>query len=253
VVHRQRSEELAAWLDRLVPLLFIGGLVLAFIEIKMPGFGLPGIGSIACFALLLFGRYLVGLADIPHLVVVAVGVILVAVEIFLVPGTLWAGVLGGLLVIGGLIWANLGPGYGLEYPLDRDLAIDSAFETMLWSAFAAVMMLVISRYLPRTPIMNRLVLDAGGSGAGTSPGDASGAHEIVEALRPGTLGTALTDLRPVGKVQLDGDGREFEASCPGGALESGTRIAVIRIHATGRLEVEAAGAETPGPVGSRSS
>ena len=231
-VVRQRSEELASWLDGLLPVLFIGGLIFAFLEIKAPGFGVPGVLSIVCFALLLFGRYMVGLADIPHIIVVSVGVILIATEIFLVPGTLWAGILGGICIIGGLIWANLGPGYGLEYPLDRELALDSAFNTLLWAALAATLMMIVSKFLPKTSLFNRMALEPGG----TSFGDAGGHSAPAVAL--GSRGQVLTELRPVGKVGLDGQLEEFEATWPGGLLEVGTRVAVTRVLLGGRLEVE---------------
>ena len=48
----------------LSPLILILGFVFAFVEFKVPGFGIPGMISIACFAIVLFGRYLVGLADV---------------------------------------------------------------------------------------------------------------------------------------------------------------------------------------------
>ncbi len=231
---RQRSEDLASWLDGLLPILFIGGLIFAFIEIKMPGFGVPGVASILCFALMLFGRYLVGLADIPHLLIVGLGVVLIATEIFVVPGTLWAGILGGLCVLGGLIWANLGPGYGLEYPLDRELAIDSAFNTLLWAAAAAILMTFISRMLPKTALFNRMALVP----AGPTLGDGAGAPGSDSDIALGTLGRAVTELRPVGKVELDGDSREFEATHPGGVLALGSRVRVTRVLVGGRLEVD---------------
>ncbi|MFT5285428.1 MAG: membrane-bound serine protease (ClpP class) [Planctomycetota bacterium] len=234
IVLRQRSENIASALDGLTPLLIIFGLILAFMEIKMPGFGLPGIGSILCFSALLFGRYLVGLADIPHIVAVALGVILIATEIFLVPGTLWAGISGGILVLGGLIWSNLGPGYGLEYPLDRTLAIDSAFETLAWAAAAAGLMMLVSRFLPKTELFNRMALVPSGG----SFGDATGATTEQEIVRVGAKGRALTDLRPVGKVMLAGDDREFEATAPAGLLVEGTDIRVTEVLPGGRLEVE---------------
>ena len=52
-------------LNELRFVLLAAGLVLAFLELKIPGFGLAGILSIACFTLLFTARYLVGLADIP--------------------------------------------------------------------------------------------------------------------------------------------------------------------------------------------
>jgi membrane-bound serine protease (ClpP class) len=240
IVVRQRSEDLASWLDMLAPLLFIGGLVLAFIELKAPGFGVAGIGSLACFGLLFFGRYLTGLADVPHIVLFALGVMLIAAEVFLVPGTLWLGVLGGLCVLVGLIWSNLGPGLGLEYALDRDIAISAGATTVLWMGLAMVVMYVVGRFLPDIPILNRLALE-------TRDGTVASAMPMRQdarfgAAQVGAAGRALTTLRPVGKVVLDAaPDLEFEARSPGGVVEAGSAVRVVEVRASGRLLVEASG------------
>ena len=239
-LERQRSEDLAALLDSLAPLLFIGGLVLAFIELKVPGFGLPGIGAIACFAALLFGRYLTGLADVPQIVLVVVGIALLAVELFLVPGTLWAGVSGGILLFTGLVWSTVGAGLELGDPFERGLAIDRAFEMVVWSAVAAGLMLLLSRLLPRTSLFARLaVAPSGAVGPLDGPSD-PGAEQGAPGPLVGARGVARTALRPVGKVRLDDVERVFEASVPGGAAEPGTRVVVVAEAPGGRLVVEPA-------------
>ena len=55
-------EQLAFWLTALAPLLLLGGILGAYIEFKIPGFGLPGILSVICFSLFFLGHYFAGLA-----------------------------------------------------------------------------------------------------------------------------------------------------------------------------------------------
>ena len=74
LLERTRSEEAASLLAFWTPVLLILGFVLAYIEMKIPGFGIAGILSIACFALVVFGRFLTGLADVPHIVLLVIGV-----------------------------------------------------------------------------------------------------------------------------------------------------------------------------------
>jgi membrane-bound serine protease (ClpP class) len=244
-VKRASSEDLAALLDSLKIVLLVAGLIAAYVEIKAPGFGLPGIVAIACFGLLLFGRWLVGLADIPHIVAVVVGVILIAVEIFLMPGTLWPGLLGGLLVIGGLVFAHIGPDV-LSYPLTRELAIDEAFRLALGVLAAAVGAWVVARFLPKAPIVSRMVLAPGGSQHGGAVLEADDGSAGA-ATREGRLGRAVTDLRPVGKVVLDHDApREQEARASGSAIDRGARVRVVEVQ-TGRLVVEAVRDEQTSP------
>jgi len=221
------------------PVLLILGLVLAFVELKAPGFGVPGILSACCFAALLLGRYLVGLAEIAHVVLIAAGIVLLAVELFLVPGTIWVGLLGAACVFAGFVWSGVSSGAGFEYEMDRSIALDSAFSAALAALVALVLMLLLSRVLPKTPLYSRLAVapaDPRAARASALP-EAEGAH--AAAARAGAAGVALTDLRPVGKVALDGARElEFEARSSGPEIGRGARVVVVEA-AGGRLLVEA--------------
>lgn len=231
-IERSRSDELLGALTRYSFLILAAGLVLAFLEIKAPGFGLPGILSIVCFAVLFIGRYLVGLADVPHIVLAAMGVGLIVVELFVMPGTLWFGLGGAVLIIAGLILSQLGPGFAPGDPLDQAVAMDAVAGLILTAAGSLIAAWLLSRVLPRAPGVRRLVLQP----AGASVADAL--PEAAREVREGDVGSALTDLRPVGKITLDRSGSlEFEASCSGGALARGARVRVVEVRG-GRLVVE---------------
>ena len=59
-----------------------------------------------------------------------------------------------------------------------------------------------------------------------------------EQAHVGAYGTAICDLRPVGKVVLDSDGElEYEARADGDAIDAGLRVRVVEIQG-GRLVVE---------------
>ena len=242
LVERRPSEELASFLYSYGFLFLLLGLVLGYVEFKAPGFGVFGVLSIACFAVFLFGRYLVGLADVGHVVLIALGFVLLAVELFLVPGTLWAGLLGLVLVAGGVVWSFVGPGAGLGEALSREIFLDEALSLALATSLAVALAALLSRLLPSTPIYRHLVLDpgaAGGVSAGAMP-EARDAH--ARMARVGGVGRALTALRPVGKVMLDADPHlEYEARSNGPTLERGSRVRVVEVQASGRLLVEPVG------------
>ncbi|HVS18166.1 MAG TPA: NfeD family protein [Planctomycetota bacterium] len=244
-VERTRGDELAAWLDTFKYVLLVAGLLAAWTEVKAPGFGLPGIVSIACIGLFLFGRFLVGLADVPHVVAVTAGVVLLAVEVFVAPGTLWFGLAGGLLLVGGLVSATVWPVGGLDMPMAQTLLVDEAFRFTLGLTAVVVGAWVLGRFLPQTPLGARLVL--GGEG---SPLTGSALGEAADlATKRGRLigarGTALTDLRPVGKVRLDAEsGDDFEARADGAALDRGARVRVVDVS-SGRLVVAPDAEATP--------
>ncbi len=234
-LERSASERAVVWIGMLTPMLILAGLVLGYLELKLPGFGLPGVLSIACFALVVAGKYLAGMADVPHIAIVAVGVVLVVLEILAFPGTLWLGIGGALLVAGGLVSASLGPGFSFSDPLVRDRLLDTGLEYTLAAAGAVVTALVISRWLPKAPVLRHAVLapDVEGAFAGAMP-------EAPRLPARGALGRALTDLRPVGKVAVDGQERdEFEARAVGPLIERGARVRVVEVAAA-RLVVERA-------------
>jgi len=242
-LQRTRSEDVLAFIELIAPLLIGAGLMLAFMEIKSPGFGLPGILAVACFAVLLAGRYLSGLADIPHIVLVALGLALIAVEIFVVPGTLWAGLGGGILLLVGLVAASLGPGLGIASAMERTVLFDATFRLVLSAFLGLVGALILSRFLPQTPVLRGLVLDPDRDAATSAmrpvPVFAGEPDVAPELAHIGAEGVARTALRPVGKVVLDrAPELELEARAAGGLVEGGARVRVVEVR-EGRLVVEA--------------
>jgi membrane-bound serine protease (ClpP class) len=237
-LERERSEDLAALLHSLRFLLLLGGVAGAYLELKLPGFGLPGIASLICFALFLFGQYMVGLADVPQVVAVAAGLVLIAVEVFVAPGTLWFGIAGAALTVGGLVLAMGGASWDLDYAMDRKIAFDAVFSLATWTTGAVALGWALSRAIPHTPGVSRLILQPAG-GPSTGEGVAEAASLDEKRGLVGARGRALTDLRPVGRVALDArPDEDFEALTHGAALESGARVRVVELS-SGRLVVEA--------------
>jgi len=235
-VPRTRSDDLAAWLATFSPLFLIAGFVLLYLELKAPGFGLAGVLALVSFGIWLFGRYLVGLADIPQVLLIAAGAALIATEVFLVPGTLWPGLLGALAILSGLIWSFGVARIGSEYGLDREILVDESFRVVSAGFLALLVVWGLSRVLPHTPVLSRMVLAGGASAPAGAMPDAAGKRAGL--ARVGATGRALTALRPVGKVTLDGDpGLDFEARAEGAEIALGARVRVTEVQPSGRLVV----------------
>lgn len=232
---RQPSEDALGLLSRITPILLLMGLWLGYTELKAPGFGLPGILAVVCFAVALTGQYMVGLADVPHLVLVALGVALVATEIFLLPGTIWFGLAGGVCVLGGLVLAQLGPGFEFSQPLDRQILLDAAFQLVLLALGAIAGMWALARFLPDAPLLRQMVLSPD-----PRPSFGEALPEAREdAARVGATGVAETPLRPVGRVVLDARPEHaFEARAEGESISLGARVRVLEVQG-GRLLVTA--------------
>ncbi|MCY2958627.1 MAG: hypothetical protein NTY35_00520 [Planctomycetota bacterium] len=234
-LERSTGELAVVWLERLTPFLILAGLVLGYLELKLPGFGLPGILSAACFVAVVAGKYMAGLAQVPHVVAVALGLALIVLEILAFPGTLWLGITGAVLLAGGLLFASVGPGFSFADPLLLERLLDTGLEYAIAAVLAIVVAMTISRWLPKTPMLRGAVLvpDPAVAFAGGLP-------ETAELPALGARGLALTDLRPVGKVAIDGrSGAEFEARSLGPFLPAGAHVRVIEVG-VGRLVVERA-------------
>ena len=236
---RSASEDTLAWLTMMSPILLMAGLWLGYTELKQPGFGAPGIGAVICFAVMLTGHWFVGLADIPHIVLVGAGLALLVVELFVMPGTIWIGLLGGICVVVGLIAAQVGPGFTMDDPLARGMALDASFHFMLTATVAMIGVVVLSKFLPDTPVLRHAV--TGPTYEGTGFGEAVPEFSVEVAV--GDRGVAITDLRPVGKVSLErGGSQDLEARAAGESLEAGTPVVVVDT-ALGRVVVEREGAQ----------
>jgi membrane-bound ClpP family serine protease len=218
-------DELAAFLAHPVTTVF---LVIVFftcliLEFKAPGIGVPGVIAAISIVLVIWANsWLAGEINSLAILLLLLGAILLAVELFILPGFGVCGISGILLVLLGLSlvavqrWPQT-PGEYLD--LGRNLSIFAA--GLLVSIVAAF---VLARYLPNVPYANRLMLPP--------PEDESSAAgaSLPPAQSPallGAVGVAVTPLRPAGKARF---GDQFiDVVAEGAFVEPGTRVQVVEI------------------------
>ncbi|MCA9422115.1 MAG: hypothetical protein KC592_13920, partial [Nitrospira sp.] len=82
-------------------LLMTVGILGIMLEMRMPGFGVPGALGLISLALFFWGHGLVQLAGLEEFLLVGLGLILVGLEIFVIPGFGIAGILGIMALMGG--------------------------------------------------------------------------------------------------------------------------------------------------------
>jgi membrane-bound serine protease (ClpP class) len=223
------------WLDGLVDflkdpwtsvVLVMLGITCLILELKMPGVSLPGIVSAICFLLFFWshsqvGGQIVWLAFLLFLL----GLLLIGLEIFVIPGFGVTGISGILLVIGsiGLVAYGHWPRSNEEW-VGYGQALGPFSISILGAMVSAF---VLARYLPYIPYVNRLILkphEEGGE-AGDEPIDSI--HPEMAALL-GAIGVAATPLRPAGKVQF---GEDFvDVVAEGNYVLPGTRVQVVEIE-----------------------
>jgi membrane-bound serine protease (ClpP class) len=136
-----------------------------YMELKTPGVGLRE--SLQLYALRLSSRsrFLTGMATWWEVAVFAIGIILLAVEIFILPGFGVAGVLGILFILVS-IFAILVPNRPDELPWPKpdlnnsqwDLVSSGAGGFMLGFIGFAVAAYALAKFLPKTVLLKGLIL-----------------------------------------------------------------------------------------------
>lgn len=210
------GEEIARWLTEPTVsglLLSVGmlGLMIAFYTRTVGAFTVAGFISLALF---FGGHAVVHLVGWEEALLFLAGVILVVIEIFFVPGFGVPGVLGLICVISALVLSLIG--MPLDVSFETGLLADAMTRVLLSLLGAFVLALVAMRVLSRTEFGRALVLETAEAGWISAPP----ASDLV-----GRVGEALTDLRPAGKVVIEG--KRYEASSERQFIAQGARVRVI--------------------------
>lgn len=212
-------EKLASWVNTISPLLLIIGIAGIYIEFKTPGFGLPGIIGITAFAIYFFGGYVAGLTGLEWVALFIVGIALVVLELFFFPGTLVLGFAGFGLILVSLVMAmvDIYPG-APSLPTFPQLQVPLN-DLVLAAVGAAIVILALSRVLPRTSLYPALVSQ------GASAMQTEAAIAATQQQHLGQVGVALSTLRPGGKAQF-GD-EILDVVTEGDLIEPGRKVRVI--------------------------
>ena len=239
----KNMEDDMTWLDRLIQLLLnpllqsifmmmiIGGI---FVEIRTPGIGLPLVTAIVGALLYFAPLYVEHLAASWEILLFVIGLILIALEIFVIPGFGVAGISGIVAVVTALAFAMIDNAELLRWdgtinlqPLLRPIAI------VIFSITAAVFGSVwLVRRLYATRTFDTIALRQEIKASEGFTGVVSGLeHFIGDELE------VFADLKPSGKVKGT-DGRVYEAILAfGGYAEKGSLVKVLRTE-QGRLYCE---------------
>lgn len=230
------SERLAVFLRAISPLLLGVGLLALYIEFKTPGFGVFGIVGISCLGVVFLSNFVAGLSGHEPILVFGLGLILVAIEIFFIPGIAVLALAGLALMLGALVWsmADLWPNEPLSVAWSGDVFVAPLANIGYGLLIAVVLGILLAKYLPRGWVWDKLVVQATvGGAAQLAGGGVEGTSELAGLV--GSEGLAATALRPSGQVEIAG--RRYEARVDLGAVERG-RTVVVRSYSDFGLIVE---------------
>ena len=231
------SENLAHQLNLIAPILLGLAVLGLFIEFKTPGFGVFGILGLVFFAIFFASHFVAGLSGHEEVIVFLVGVGLILLEVFVLPGTIIPAMVGAILILGSLVYAlaDYWPGQMGGTPFEGqgkqifDFTIDTFLKPMVQVLqgflIAGLGALLAVQFLPKMSIWNQLILDkvSGRLDPVVSAGGQS-SNQDSELPDPGTPGMAITDLFPSGEIEIGG--KRYQARVVLGSIRRGRDIKV---------------------------
>jgi len=226
------------WIVKLAPWLLLFGIAGAYMELKVPGFGLPGFLSLICFGLFFFGHNVAGyMAGFEAIGVFVLGLILVLLELFVFPGILVCGLLGVFCIIGSLIYSMVDP---LNLNWDGSVNFSQlgvllggpVMNVLIAFAGALVVALFLMRYMSSVPMIRWMVLEEAqrDGPALNKPNSGTETSSLV-----GLDGVAATDLKPSGSATIND--KRVDVISSGVFISAGTSIVVTK-HEGSRVVVE---------------
>ncbi|MDA0321135.1 MAG: hypothetical protein O2923_00255 [Verrucomicrobia bacterium] len=227
------AEKMARWIQMFSAIFIGGGLLGIYIEFKTPGFGIFGILGLFLVAVWFWANSIAGVAGSGEILAFMIGLLLLALEIFVIPGFGITGIAGFFLMLTALLMAmvphipNNVPGLP-AFPTLPDIQISFLHlgSSLILSTFSAM---ILARFLPETQMFRHLVLTA--STSVKAGFDATGTSDDCI----GWVGTAVTPLRPAGSGEFDG--KRMSVVSRGEFIDSDSPIRIVDVRGN-RVVVE---------------
>lgn len=205
------------YLRSILILLILGGI---YFELQSPGIGFPLLVSVIAAILYFVPSYLNGLAANWEILIFILGIGLIALEIFVIPGFGVAGIAGILLTFGALILVMLNNDF-LDFSNVEASAFSEAIVVLIVALAGAIILFAFGwPKLLESKYMNHIALkESFDSSKGYNP------NMFDKATLIGKHGVAHTVLRPSGKVTIDDI--VYDAYSQGEFIERGMEVIVI--------------------------
>jgi membrane-bound serine protease (ClpP class) len=203
-------------------LLIIIGMVALFIEITSPGFGVPGTIAIICFAVVFASYALLGTVGSIELILFVLGLILLILEIFVIPGFGVAGISGIALIVFSLVLSM--QGFVLpDFEWQKEIFRKNILVVSVSTISSIIIFGILAYSLPQIKLFSRLTLKA----AQTVEEGFTVQTKEEEIRLKGKRGITVTKLRPVGKAEIDDEVLFVETD--GDFVEAGENIEVVEV------------------------
>lgn len=200
-------------------MLIIGGI---YFELQSPGMGFPSAAAIIAAMLYFLPLYITGVAESWIIIMFLIGLILLILEIFVIPGTGIAGILGGITMIFAIFGALLD---NLTLSFDNISASDVWYAIAICSA-GIILAIIAIFYLTSSKYGAKFITRHSELQATQKVEDGFIGVDMQPSEYIGKVGLTVSMLRPSGKVEIDGN--IYDAVALTGYIEENTQVKIIK-------------------------
>ena len=226
-------EQKLTWIEKIIMFLInpaVSGILIMIIiggiyfELQTPGIGFPLIAAVTAALLFFAPHYLGGLAEHWEILLFIVGLILLVVEIFVIPGFGVFGIIGIVLIVASLVLAMI---FNINFNFSFTPS-GVIFQKIMLVLVSLTVGFGLSIWLGRKLILantrfGSIALKTELSKEDGYISQGEGYFHLV-----GKEGIAETILRPAGKIQIDGN--QYDAVAIYGIIEKDTPIKVLKFE-----------------------
>jgi membrane-bound serine protease (ClpP class) len=197
-------------------LIIVGGI---YFELQTPGVGFPILAAVIGAVLYFVPYYLNGLAANWEIIIFFVGIVLLALEIFVIPGFGVAGISGIVLMVGSLILVMLNNDV-FDFTFVNGGEIVAAVLTAMAGLMASILLMFFGGVrLTQTKVFQRISL------VDTQQRSEGYTSNFNQQSYLGLKGEAYTVLRPSGKILINDELKD--AFTRGDYIEKGKKVVVV--------------------------
>lgn len=204
------------FISGLLILAIIGGI---YFEMQAPGIGFAGIAALVALILYLVPYYLNGLAENWEIIAFFIGLVLIALEVFVIPGFGVAGFAGITITVGSLVLIMINnDAFDFEFVRTNDILV--ALAAAMGGLLGGVVLLFVGgARLANTKFYKRIAL------TDTQERTEGYTSNVNKDVMKGKKGMTQTVLRPSGKVTIEG--QLYDAFTRGEYIDKGQAVEVI--------------------------
>lgn len=187
-------------------------------EVKSPGWGVPGTAGVLALALFFGSSYILQLASVIEILMFVVGLGLILVEVFVIPGFGVAGISGIILIVASLFLSML----GADPFLDFNVVSAAIIKLTIGLAAALILIFLLAKFLPKSNLFKKFVLSE------EEKAEAGYTSRSTLSDLLGAEGVAITTLRPAGTAEING--KRVDVVTDSEYIEHGKRIVVTAVE-----------------------